>query len=108
MLSLSMIVRDEAERLERCLASVKGFVDEMVLVDTGSQDGTVALARGLGATVHEIPWPGDFAPARNTAMQWLRGDWVLVLDGDEQLRPEAMAQPGSGPPAETSQPSRSA
>ena len=45
MLSLSMIVRDEAERLERCLASVKGFVDEMVLVDTGSQDGTVALAR---------------------------------------------------------------
>ena len=91
MLSLSMIVRDEAERLERCLASVKGFVDEMVLVDTGSQDGTVALARGLGATVHEIPWPGDFAPARNTAMQWLNGDWVLVLDGDEQLRPEAMA-----------------
>lgn len=91
MLSLSMIVRDEAERLERCLASVQGFVDEMVLVDTGSQDGTVALARGLGATVHEIPWPGDFAPARNTAMQGLKGDWVLVLDGDEQLRPEAMA-----------------
>ena len=91
MLSLSMIVRDEAERLERCLASVQGFVDEMVLVDTGSQDGTVALARDLGATVHEIPWPGDFAPARNTAMQWLTGDWVLVLDGDEQLRAEAMA-----------------
>jgi glycosyltransferase involved in cell wall biosynthesis len=58
MLSLSMIVRDEAERLGRCLASVQGFVDEMVVVDTGSQDGTVALARSLGATVHEIPWPG--------------------------------------------------
>ena len=91
MLSLSMIVRDEAERLERCLASVRGFVDEMVVVDTGSQDGTVALARSLGATVQEIPWPGDFAPARNTALQWLKGDWVLVLDGDEQLLPEAMA-----------------
>ena len=91
MLSLSMIVRDEAERLERCLASVQGFVDEMVLVDTGSQDGTVALAKSLGATVQEIPWPGDFAPARNTALQGLKGDWVLVLDGDEQLRAEAMA-----------------
>ena len=63
----------------------------MVLVDTGSQDGTVALAKSLGATVQEIPWPGDFAPARNTALQGLKGDWVLVLDGDEQLRAEAMA-----------------
>jgi tetratricopeptide (TPR) repeat protein len=100
MLSLSMIVRDEAERLEACLRSVQGFVDEMVVVDTGSRDATVAIARSLGATVHQIDWPGDFAPARNQALQWLTGDWVLVLDADEQLRPEAreplrqlMAQP---------------
>lgn len=91
MLSLSMIVRDEAERLEACLRSVQGFVDEMVVVDTGSRDDTVAIARGLGATVHQIAWPGDFAPARNQALQWLTGDWVLVLDADEQLRPEARA-----------------
>ena len=89
MLSLSMIVRDEAERLEACLRSVQGFVDEMVVVDTGSQDDTVAIAEGLGATVHRIDWPGDFAPARNQALQWVSGDWVLVLDADERLRAEA-------------------
>ena len=89
MLSLSMIVRDEAARLEACLASVADFVDEMVVVDTGSRDDTVAIARRLGATVLELAWPGDFAPARNQALEKVRGDWVLVLDADERLRPEA-------------------
>jgi tetratricopeptide (TPR) repeat protein len=89
MLSLSMIVRNEAERLERCLRSVAGFVDEMVLLDTGSSDATVAIAEGLGAVVHHRPWPGDFAPARNAALEHVRGDWVLVLDADEWLLPEA-------------------
>jgi glycosyltransferase involved in cell wall biosynthesis len=91
MLSLSMIVRDEAERLERCLASVVGFVDEIIVVDTGSQDDTIAIARAQGATVHQCPWPGDFAAARNQALELVQGDWVLVLDGDEWLRPEARA-----------------
>jgi len=90
MLSLSMIVRDEAAQIEDCLRSVQGFVDEMVVVDTGSTDNTVALAQALGARVEEIDWPGDFAPARNQALQWVSGDWVLVLDADERLRPEAM------------------
>jgi tetratricopeptide (TPR) repeat protein len=85
MLSLSMIVRDEAERLERCLASVAGFVDEMVLIDTGSRDDTVAIAERCGATVHRLDWPGDFAPARNAALEHVKGDWVLVLDADEML-----------------------
>ena len=91
MLSLSMIVRDEAERLPQCLTSVAGFVNEMVVLDTGSQDDTVAVARSLGATVHEIAWPGDFAPARNRALDLVQGDWVLVLDADERLRAEARA-----------------
>ncbi|MBM5796202.1 MAG: glycosyltransferase [Cyanobacteria bacterium M_surface_7_m2_037] len=90
MLSLSMIVRDEAAQIEDCLRSVQGFVDEMVVVDTGSTDNTVALAKALGARVEQIDWPGDFAPARNQALQWVSGDWVLVLDADERLRPEAM------------------
>jgi tetratricopeptide (TPR) repeat protein len=100
MLSLSMIVRNEGERLAACLRSVQGFVDEMVVVDTGSTDDTIAIAKGFGASVHSIPWPGDFAPARNQALEWVQGEWVLVLDADEQLRPEAreplqrlMAQP---------------
>jgi len=73
MLSLSMIVRDEAGRLERCLASVAGFVDEMVLIDTGSIDDTVAIAERCGAMVHRLAWPGDFAPARNAALRWRDG-----------------------------------
>ncbi|MEB3322689.1 MAG: glycosyltransferase [Synechococcaceae cyanobacterium] len=91
MLSLSMIVRDEEEQLAGCLESVRGFVQEMVVVDTGSRDGTVAVAERCGAVVHHLPWPGDFAPARNHALGLVRGDWVLVLDADERLRPEARA-----------------
>ena len=90
MLSLSMIVRDEEARLGECLRSVQGFADEMVVVDTGSTDATVAIAEAAGARVEQIPWPGDFAPARNQALEFLNGDWVLVLDADEQLRPEAI------------------
>ena len=100
MLSLSMIVRDEATRIEACLRSVQDFVDEMVVVDTGSTDETVALAQACGARVEHLTWPGDFAPARNAALEHVKGDWVLVLDADEQLRTEAipklkalMAQP---------------
>jgi len=91
MLSLSMIVRDEAQRLERCLASVAGFVDEMVVLDTGSSDDTIAIAERWGAVVHQIAWPGDFAPARNAALSHVSGDWVLVLDADEVLLAEAKA-----------------
>jgi tetratricopeptide (TPR) repeat protein len=90
-LSLSMIVRDEAERIEAALTSVAGFVDEMVVLDTGSSDDTVAIAERCGAVVATMPWPGDFAPARNRALELVRGDWVLVLDADERLRPEARA-----------------
>ncbi len=88
-LSLSMIVRNEAERLEGCLASVADFVDEMVVLDTGSSDATVAIAERCGAVVHHLSWPGDFAPARNAALEHVHGAWVLVLDADEQLLAEA-------------------
>ena len=90
MLSLSMIVRNEEARIAACLASVQDLADEMVVVDTGSSDATVSLARAAGARVEQIDWPGDFAPARNSALTFLNGDWVLVLDADEQLRPEVI------------------
>ena len=100
MLSFSIIVRNEEARLAGCLASVRELADEMVVVDTGSTDATIAVAEAAGARVEQIEWPGDFAPARNTALTFLKGDWVLVLDADEQLRPEVipslralMAQP---------------
>lgn len=72
-LSLAMIVRDEARSIVRCLRSVDAVVDEMVVVDTGSTDATVALARVAGAQVHHIDWAGDFAAARNAALDLCTG-----------------------------------
>ena len=92
MLSLSMIVRNEAEQIERCLASVAGFCDELVVLDTGSSDNTPALASAAGARVESMEWPGDFAPARNRALELVQGDWVLVLDADEFLLADAKPQ----------------
>lgn len=84
-ISLCMIVRDEAARLERCLATVTGVVDEIVVVDTGSRDDTAALAARAGARVAHEPWREDFAAARNASLALARTDWALVLDADEQL-----------------------
>lgn len=83
-----MIVRDEAENLPHCLASVRGVVDEIVVVDTGSSDGTPAVATAHGARLERIEWPGDFAAARNVALSLATGDWILVLDADERLDPD--------------------
>lgn len=84
-LSLCMIARDEAKVLGRCLASVRSAVDEIVVVDTGSRDGTRAIAEAHGAIVVERPWDDDFAAARNAALDVARGDWILSLDADEEL-----------------------
>jgi len=84
-LSLCMIVRDEAENLPRCLASVRGVVDEMIVVDTGSTDRTIAIATELGARVYSWVWQNDFAAARNESLKYAKGDWILVLDADEEL-----------------------
>ncbi len=84
-LSLCMIVKDEAEMLPECLASVQGVVDEIVIVDTGSTDDTVAIAHAAGAKVVHEPWQNDFARARNAALAHATGDYVLQLDADERL-----------------------
>ncbi len=84
-LSLCMIVRDEQEMLPRCLASVADAVDEMVIVDTGSTDATVEIARSFGARVLFHQWTGSFAQARNVSFDAATGDWLLCLDADEVL-----------------------
>lgn len=86
-LSLCMIVKDEAANLPRCLASVQSFVDEMIVVDTGSQDDTIAIAQQWGAQVTSIPWQQDFAAARNHSLTLATNDWIVVLDADETLTP---------------------
>jgi tetratricopeptide (TPR) repeat protein len=86
-LSLCMIVRDEEEMLPRSLAAVADAVDEIVVVDTGSRDRTVEIARSFGATVVEREWTGSFADARNASIEAASGDWLLFLDADEVLDP---------------------
>lgn len=90
-ISVCVIARDEEENLKRCLSSVSGAVAEIVLVDTGSRDATVSIARSFGARVFHHPWTDDFAAARNRALDEATGNWVLVLDADDELSPEARA-----------------
>ncbi len=87
-LSLCMIVRDEEEMLPRSLAAAREAVEEIVVVDTGSRDRTVAIARSFGATVIERKWTGSFAAARNASIEAASGDWLLFLDADEVLHPD--------------------
>jgi tetratricopeptide (TPR) repeat protein len=81
--SLCMIVRDEATHLGRLLDSIAGMASELVIVDTGSKDETVAIAEAHGARVVHHAWTGDFAAARNESLKHATGDWVLRLDADQ-------------------------
>ena len=84
-LSLCMIVKDEEAMLGRTLAAVCDFVDEIVVVDTGSSDGTVAIAESFGAKILHHEWTGDFAAARNVSVEAATSDWIVYLDADEVL-----------------------
>lgn len=89
--ALVVIARDEAARISRLLASVRPFVDRMLVLDTGSVDGTVAIARAAGADVAHFAWCDDFAAARNAALDAAAADWHVVLDADEWLADGALA-----------------
>lgn len=89
-LSVCMIVRDEAPVLSRALASVSALADEIIVCDTGSSDGSQAIARTFAKVrLCEIPWQDDFALARNQSLTLAQGDWILVLDADEILPAES-------------------
>jgi glycosyltransferase involved in cell wall biosynthesis len=83
--SLAMIVRDEERTLGRCLASVAGAFDEIVVVDTGSLDATKEIARGHGARVFDFRWVDDFSAARQFAFDRATCEWVAWLDADDVL-----------------------
>ena len=83
-----MIVKNEESNIERCLSSVRDYVDEMLVLDTGSSDLTPLLAREQGAIVRFGQWENDFSKARNQSLQQARGEWILYLDADEELQPE--------------------
>jgi glycosyltransferase involved in cell wall biosynthesis len=86
-LSVCMIVKNEERFLGQCLASVKDIADELIVIDTGSTDRTIEIAREHGAQVGHFEWCNDFAAARNASIATATGDWILFLDADEELSP---------------------
>ena len=88
-LSVCLIAKDEEENIGRCLASVRPMASQIVVVDTGSTDRTVEIARQHGAEIYHFAWNDNFAEARNAGHEHARGDWVLILDADEELPKES-------------------
>jgi len=88
--SVAIIARNEAHAIAACLRSV-AWANEIVVLDSGSTDDTVAICRALGATVESTDWPG-FGPQKNRAIERCSGDWILSLDADEQVSGELRAE----------------
>jgi len=82
-LSVCMIMKNEEKFLARCLNSVKGVADEIVIVDTGSSDRSVDIARGFTDRIFHMAWMDDFSGPRNSSISHASGDWIFVIDPDE-------------------------
>lgn len=91
-LSLCMIVKNEEKFLPECLESVKGVVDQMVIVDTGSTDNTINIAKKFGAEVYNFKWCNDFSLARNESIKYATGEWIFWIDADERLINESIPE----------------
>ena len=99
-LSVAIITKNEADDIAACLASVTGWTHEIVVVDSGSIDGTQEICRRHGAKVIDTAdWPG-FGPQKNRALDACSGDWIVEVDADERLPPELAqgAEPEQGEP----------
>jgi len=88
-ISLCMITRDEEKYIERCLASTGNLFTETIIVDTGSRDRTVKIAESFGAKIVSHQWQDNFSIPRNISLEHATGDWIFILDADEQLCPES-------------------
>lgn len=85
LLSLCMIVKNEENNIAECLKKIKSFVDEIVIVDTGSIDNTKEKAKEFTDKIFDFEWCNDFSKARNFSIEKASNDWILVLDADEFL-----------------------
>lgn len=89
-ISACVITKNEEKCISRCLQSVKMIVNEIIVVDTGSTDGTIIIAEQMGAKVVHYQWSNDFAAARNYALDQAKGDWIIFLDADEYIAAETI------------------
>ena len=87
--SLCMIVKNEADYIRDCLASVQDVVDEIIVVDTGCEDNTLEIVQEFGGQVHDFAWDDNFAAARNESIRHATSDWIFQIDADERLLPES-------------------
>jgi len=90
--SVCMIVKNEEELLPNCLDSIKHLADEIVIVDTGSTDRTVEIAESYGARIYHYEWKNDFSAARNVSIEYGTGDWICIIDADEELVAEDLEE----------------
>lgn len=90
-ITATIIAKNEADRISRAILSVRGWADEIIVVDSGSTDGTVAIAEGLGARVFFNPWPG-YGPQKRFAEVLCRNKWVFNIDADEEVTSELEAE----------------
>ena len=84
-ISQCMIVKNEEKNIRRALSWGKDIMCEQIVVDTGSSDRTVEIAREMGAKIFSFPWINDFAAAKNFAIDQAKGDWIAFLDADESF-----------------------
>lgn len=84
-ISACLMVKDEEEMLPGCLESIRNWVDEIVLVDTGSSDKTIEIAKSYGAKIFHQPWEEDFSKHRNYTIEKATGDWIFIIDADEKM-----------------------
>ncbi|MER2491876.1 glycosyltransferase family 2 protein [Catenovulum sediminis] len=90
-LSCFVIACNESDRIEDCLKSIAGWADQLIVLDSGSQDNTVEIARKYTDEVYQTDWPG-YGPQRNRALTYCKHDWVLNIDADERLNPAVKAE----------------
>lgn len=84
-LSACLIVKNEEDQIRRCLNSIKDYCDEIIVVDTGSTDNTIDIVKEYTDKIYEHPWENDFALHRNQSIDYATGDWLLIIDADEEL-----------------------
>ena len=89
--SACLIIKNEEELLPGCLESIRDWVDEIIVVDTGSSDKTVEIAKSYGARVYHHEWEGDFSKARNQSISYATKEWILIIDADERMNSDDVA-----------------
>lgn len=84
-ISVCIMVKDNESTIERCLKSISRWVDEIVILDTGSKDNTIPICKRYGGEINKVAFDGDFSKVRNRGLEIAKEEWILILDSDEEM-----------------------